>query len=84
MKSNRILGEIRSTISPEMKRQMELSVAIANRIYSILEAKGMYFTTPAMIRSVGQDNQRSNGSIHSGMAAGGRNAGGQAPDAEGV
>ena len=38
---NRIMDEIRSTISPEMKLQMELSVAIANRIYEILEARGM-------------------------------------------
>ena len=35
------MDEIRSTISPEMKLQMELSVAIANRIYNILEEKGM-------------------------------------------
>ncbi len=35
------MDEIRSTISPEMKLQMELSVAIANRIYDILEEKGM-------------------------------------------
>ena len=35
------MDEIRSTISPEMKLQMEMSVAIANRIYEILEAKGM-------------------------------------------
>ena len=41
MKTNKILDEIRSTISPETKMQMELSVAIANRIYDILEAKGM-------------------------------------------
>jgi len=41
MKANAIMDEIRSTISPEMKLQMELSVAIANRIYDILEAKGM-------------------------------------------
>ena len=41
MKTNRIMDEIRSTITPEMKLQMELSVAIANRIYDILEAKGM-------------------------------------------
>ena len=41
MKTHRILDEIRSTISPETKMQMELSVAIANRIYDILEAKGM-------------------------------------------
>ncbi len=41
MRTNRILDEIRSTISPEMKMQMEMSVGIANRIYEILEAKGM-------------------------------------------
>lgn len=41
MKTNRIMDEIRGTISPEMKMQMELSVAIANRIYNILESKGM-------------------------------------------
>ena len=35
------MDEIRSSISPETKMQMELSVAIANRIYDILEAKGM-------------------------------------------
>lgn len=41
MKTNKIMDEIRKTISPEMKLQMELSVAIANRIYGILEEKGM-------------------------------------------
>ena len=41
MKTNKIMDEIRSSISPEMKMQMEMSVAIANRIYEILEAKGM-------------------------------------------
>ena len=41
MKTNRIMDDVRSTISPEMKLQMELSVAIANRIYDILEEKGM-------------------------------------------
>ena len=41
MKTNRIMDEIRSSISPEMKLQMEMSVSIANRIYEILEAKGM-------------------------------------------
>ena len=41
MKTNRIMDEIRGSISPEMKLQMEMSVAIANRIYEILEAKGM-------------------------------------------
>lgn len=41
MKTNKIMDDIRSNISPEMKMQMELSVAIANRIYNILESKGM-------------------------------------------
>ena len=41
MKTNKIMDDIRSSISPEMKLQMELSVAIANRIYEILEEKGM-------------------------------------------
>ena len=41
MKTNKIMDEIRSTISPEMKLQMELTVAIVNRIYEILDAKGM-------------------------------------------
>ena len=41
MKTNRIMDEIRDTISPEMKLQMDMSVAIANRIYEILESKGM-------------------------------------------
>ena len=41
MKTNPIMNEIRETISPEMKMQMELSVAIANRIYEILEEKRM-------------------------------------------
>ena len=41
MKTNKIMDEIRGSISPEMKLQMEMSVAIANRIYEILEAKGM-------------------------------------------
>lgn len=41
MKTNQIMDDIRSTMTPEMKMQMELSVAIANRIYDILEEKGM-------------------------------------------
>lgn len=41
MKTNKIMDEIRNSISPEMKLQMEMSVAIANRIYEILESKGM-------------------------------------------
>ena len=35
------MDEIRSTITPESKLQMEMSVAIANRIYDILEDRGM-------------------------------------------
>ena len=41
MKKNKIMEEVRSGITPEMKMQMELSVAIANRIYRILEEKGL-------------------------------------------
>ncbi len=41
MKTNKLLDEIRQTMTPEMKRQMELSVKIANRIYEILEEKGL-------------------------------------------
>jgi transcriptional regulator with XRE-family HTH domain len=35
------MDEIRADIPMEMKIRMELSVAIANRIYEILEKKGM-------------------------------------------
>ena len=41
MKTNKLMDEIRQTMTPEMKNQMELSVSIANRIYEILEEKGM-------------------------------------------
>ena len=41
MKTNRIMDEIRGTIPPALKMQMELSVAITNRIYDILEEKDM-------------------------------------------
>ena len=41
MRTNELMDEIRETMSPEMKKQMELSVSIANRIYEILEAKGL-------------------------------------------
>ena len=40
-KSNKILDEIREGISPEIKLRLELSVAIANKVYDILENKGM-------------------------------------------
>lgn len=35
------MDEIRQNMPPEMKRQMELSVKIANRIYEIMEEKGL-------------------------------------------
>lgn len=41
MKTNKLLDEIRQTMTPEMKRQMELSVKIANRIYEIMEERGV-------------------------------------------
>ena len=41
MKTNKIMDEVRQNMSPEMKRQMELSVKIANRIYEIMEAQGL-------------------------------------------
>ena len=40
-KSNKILDEIREGISPEIKLRLELSVTIANKVYDILEKKGM-------------------------------------------
>lgn len=41
MRTNKMIDEVRRSITPEMKLQMEMSVAVANRIYDILEAKGM-------------------------------------------
>lgn len=41
MKTIKLLDEIRQTVTPEMKCQMELSVMIANRIYEIMEEKGL-------------------------------------------
>ena len=35
------MEDIRKTISPEMKMQIEMSVAIANRIYDIMASKGL-------------------------------------------
>ena len=40
-KNNLVLEEIRKTTSPEIKMQVELSVAISNRIYDILEMNNM-------------------------------------------
>lgn len=41
MKTNKILDEIRGHISPDVKKQLEISVSLANRVYDILEKKGM-------------------------------------------
>ena len=41
MKTNKILNEIRGHISPDVKKQLEISVCLANRVYDILEKKGM-------------------------------------------
>ena len=41
LSKNRVIDGIRKDISSECKEQVELSVAIANRIYEILEIKGM-------------------------------------------
>ncbi len=52
MKTNMIMDEIRSNIPPEMKLQMEMSVAIANRIYEMLDARGM--TQKDLARKLGK------------------------------
>ena len=52
MRTNRMIDEVRCSITPEMKLQMEMSVAIANRIYDILEAKGM--TQKELARKLGK------------------------------
>lgn len=41
MKTNKILNEIRGHISPDVKKQLEISVCLVNRVYDILEKKGM-------------------------------------------
>lgn len=42
MKKNNLLEEFRrSQISPETKKQIDLQVGVANRIYEILEERGM-------------------------------------------
>ena len=46
------MDEIRSNIPPEMKLQMEMSVAIANRIYEMLDARGM--TQKDLARKLGK------------------------------
>ena len=41
MKTNALMDEIRRTTPPEIKKQVDLCVAIANRIYDILDERGM-------------------------------------------
>lgn len=41
MKQNDILQQIRAEMDPAMKKRMEFSVEIANRVFSLLEEKGM-------------------------------------------
>ena len=41
MKTNDILQQIRDEMDPVMKKRMELSVEIANHVFSLLEEKGM-------------------------------------------
>ena len=47
-----MIDEVRRSITPEMKLQMEMSVAIANRICDILEANGM--TQKELARKLGK------------------------------
>lgn len=41
MKTNKLMDNVRRTMSPAMKKQMEMSVSIANCIYAILDEKGL-------------------------------------------
>ena len=41
MKTNKLMNDIRGTMSAEMKARMELMVGVSNRIYDVLEAKGL-------------------------------------------
>jgi len=41
MKVNAIMQSIRETTPAEVRKQVDLSVAISNRIYELLEKKGM-------------------------------------------
>ena len=40
-KTNALMESIRRTTPPEVNKQVDLSVAIANRVYALLEEKGM-------------------------------------------
>lgn len=41
MKTNKLMDEIRATINPETRKQIDWAVEIANRIYEILEEKNL-------------------------------------------
>ena len=41
MKTNRIMDMVRQETPPEVNKQVDLCVGIANRVYAILEQKGM-------------------------------------------
>lgn len=41
MKTNAIMDSIRQTTPPEVNKQVDLCVEIANRIYSLMEERGM-------------------------------------------
>lgn len=41
MKTNKIMDSIRQGTPPEVNKQVELCVAIANRIYDIMDERGM-------------------------------------------
>ena len=41
MKTNKLMNEIRATIKPETKKQLDWAVDIANKIYEILEEKNL-------------------------------------------
>lgn len=40
-KTNILMDEIRQSTPPEVRKQVDLSVSIANRVYELLEQRGM-------------------------------------------
>ena len=41
MKTNKLMDSIRETTPPEVNKQVDLCVAIANRIYALMDERGM-------------------------------------------
>lgn len=41
MKTNKLMDSIRETTAPEVNKQVDLCVAIVNRVYALMEEKGM-------------------------------------------